>query len=147
MKQKIVPGDVFEVDLKDGSYAYGRVLRNVFGFYDLRASTCPPVEEIVAHPMIFKIWVMDYAIERRLWRIIGHVPLSQELTVTPRFFKKDPITGRLTITVDGSQEIPATYDECKELECAAVWDPEHVEDRLRDHFEGRKNVWYQYLRP
>ena len=28
---------------------------------------------------------------------------------------------------------------------AAVWDPQHVEDRLRDHFAGLPNKWVQSL--
>lgn len=147
MNQKIVPGDIFEIDMKDGSYCYGRVLLNLYGFYDLQVNHRPQFEEIVNHPMIFKIWVMDYAIERGVWKVIGNFCLTQELTVAPRFFKKDALSGKLSITFDGSQEIPATLDECKELECAAVWDPAHVEDRLRDHFKGRRNIWYEDMRP
>jgi len=32
------------------------------------------------------------------------------------------------------------------LERAAVWGPSHVEDRLRDHYAGRKNKWVESLR-
>ncbi|WP_448115483.1 hypothetical protein [Mesorhizobium amorphae] len=31
------------------------------------------------------------------------------------------------------------------LECAAVWDPEHVVDRLRDPADGRPNKWVERL--
>jgi hypothetical protein len=63
-----------------------------------------------------------------------------------RFFKQDPISGELSIYWeewrDGSwHEEPATLDECAELERAAVWDPVHVEGRLRDHFAGTPNTW------
>lgn len=45
-----------------------------------------------------------------------------------------------------SVENPATPEECAVLERAAVWDPGHVEDRLRDHFAGQSNKWVESLR-
>ena len=41
----------------------------------------------------------------------------------------------------------AIAEECVGLERAAVWEPEHVEDRLRDHFAGRSNRWVESLKP
>ena len=29
----------------------------------------------------------------------------------------------------------------------AVWEPAHVEDRLRDHYAGAPNKWVESLRP
>jgi len=40
----------------------------------------------------------------------------------------------------------ASRAECEGLERCAVWEPEHVEDRLRDHFAGKPNVWVESLR-
>ncbi|MGO7031660.1 hypothetical protein ACCS91_05355 [Rhizobium ruizarguesonis] len=36
-------------------------------------------------------------------------------------------------------ESPLSFEEADRLECAAVWSPEHVEDRLRDHLNGISN--------
>lgn len=90
---------------------------------------------------------MNYAITRGIWKVIGNLPLEESLVERPRFFKQDSITGKFYITFDGSQEIPATLPECQILERASVWDPEHVEERLREYFEGRKNRWYVSMRP
>ena len=147
MSQRINPGDIFEIDLGDGCYGYGRVLKQTCGFYDLRLNSRPPIESIIASPILFKVWVMDYAIKKKRWKIIGHASLTKDLLSSPYFFKKDSISGQLSVTLDGSQEIPATLDECEKLECAAVWDPEHVEDRLRDYFGGLPNSWYESMRP
>jgi hypothetical protein len=43
-------------------------------------------------------------------------------------------------------EIPASLEECEYLEVAAVWDGHHVEDRLRDHFDGRPSEWVESMR-
>jgi len=39
-----------------------------------------------------------------------------------------------------------TRKESQGLEAAAVWEPEHIEDRLRDHFDGKPNKWLESLR-
>jgi hypothetical protein len=41
----------------------------------------------------------------------------------------------------------ASYGECTSLERAAVWDTEHIEDRLEDYFNGRENKWVESLKP
>ncbi|HEY0158466.1 MAG TPA: hypothetical protein VGF28_14380 [Thermoanaerobaculia bacterium] len=88
---------------------------------------------------------MNRAITSGRWKVLGHVPLDEPLQREPAFFKQDPLSGELTLYRSGT-EYPASAEECQELERAAVWDPEHVEDRLRDHFDGRSNRWVESLR-
>lgn len=117
-------------------------------FYDLRLKEIPDVHDIVRHKIAFKVDVMNYAITDGDWPVIGNVPLEAELLEEPLFFKKDSITGELTIYRDSTQEeIPATRAQCRGLECAAVWEPEHVVERLNDHFAGRPNRWVELMRP
>jgi hypothetical protein len=145
-KQKINPGDVFKIDLKNGKYVFGRVLKNpLYAFYDLQAETIPSLDYILSRPVLFKVWVMKYAITKNVWEVIGHRPLEIDLETSPRFFKQDGISKKLSIYHE-SKETPASIHECEGLECAAVWDPNHIEDRLRDHFAGRKNKWVESLK-
>jgi len=146
-KIKRTPGDVLRIDLGDGTYAFGRVLPSTIGFYDLRTPENLPVEEVVCRPILFQVWVMDYAVTKGDWPVIGHVPLTEELLEEPLFFKRDPITKQLSVYRGSTAEDrPATAAECRSLECAAVWDPEHVVDRLRDHSEGKPNKWLESMR-
>ncbi|PHR97587.1 MAG: hypothetical protein COA78_27390 [Blastopirellula sp.] len=147
-KIKIVPGDIVSIELQEGEIGYGRVLEETIAFYDAKSPPAYTVEEIVARPILFKIWVMDYAIKDGILPVIGHVELEEELLEEPLFFKKDTISGRLTIYRDSTgEEVPATIEECEDYECAAVWDPEHIVDRLVDHFAGRPNAWVESMRP
>jgi len=143
------PGDVLLIGLDNGESAFGRVLPSpLVAFYDAKSPPDLSVEEITQRPILFKIWVMDHAIKDGIWKIIGHVPLTEDLLAEPTFFKKDPITGALTLYRDSNgQEIPASRSDCEGLECAAVWDVRHVVDRLVDHFAGRKNAWVESMRP
>lgn len=146
------PGQFVEVDLGGGFRAFGRVLREpLFAFYDHRGAvgSAPDLAWLATQPLAFRIMVANHAVTRGRWRVVGSMSLTPDLMTSPDFFKQDPINGGLTIYNDGlapNYERPATRSECEALERAAVWDPEHVEDRLRDHFEGRPNRWVQSLK-
>jgi len=90
--------------------------------------------------LLFRLWVHKSAYTSGRWQKVGEEPIPKELAVQVPRFKKDPITGELSIYING-EETPAELKQCVNLECAAVWEPEHIEDRLRDHIENRENVW------
>jgi hypothetical protein len=140
-------GDVVCIPLGDEQYGFGRVLQEpLFAFYDFRNTRVPPISKIVESRVIFKIWVMNHAVTSGRWPVVGSAPLEPELAIEPEFCKEDPITGALTI-YHQTKERPAALDECDKLEAAAVWEPHHVEGRLRDYFAGVPNATYEWLRP
>jgi hypothetical protein len=162
MKKKIkipttnrrLEGQIVRIDLKDGTHAYGRVLkRPLFAFYDkvFRDDHEPSLDEIEGLPVAFRIDVMDYVIPKGIWPVVGRRPLTPDLERPPTFYKQDPMSGALSIYQEVPELAPyyeraATYEECLGLEVAAVWDPQHVEERLRDHFAGRVNRWVERAR-
>ncbi len=136
-------GDVAAIDLGEGWGSYARVLREpLFAFYDVRSKKEPDIDEIVDRPVLWRLMVMNYAVTNGRWPVIGSRPLEEELEIEPTFFKVDPISKQLSLYRNG-REWPATREECRGLERAAVWDPEHVEERLLDHFAGRSNRWVE----
>ena len=100
----------------------------------------------------FRIWVMDSAVDGKRWPVIGEQPLSEaERAREERLFKKGP-DGSLTVystdPVTGqAREASASLEDVEGLECAAVWSPEHVEDRLRDQRDDKPNKWVESMRP
>lgn len=138
-------GDVVRIPLHEEHMSgYGRVLEDpLFAFYDIRSHETPTIKEILGRPILFRIWVSRYALAEDRWEVVGHASLERALRDEPRFAKVDPITGETTIYWGNNHEIPATRTECKGLERAAVWEPEQVEERLRDHFYGRPNSWVE----
>lgn len=147
-------GQIVRVELGQGTCSYARVLNEpLIAFYDLHCDTTQEVslEEIVSSTVAFTLMVMNHAITRGRWPVIGRVGLSAELQVPPAFCKQDAATGRLSIYQEVPKlaphyERPAKPGECLGLEAAAVWEPEHVEDRLRDHFAGEPNKWVEQLK-
>ncbi len=136
-KNKI--GDVFQIDLSDGRLVFGRVLPNTWAFYDYVISSDDEldIEKVVSSIIVFKIWVSEFALEKNIWKIVGNIPLDENLKGTVEFYKQDPINNKVWKTLTGAEEIPTSIEECLELEVAAVWDPEHVLERLDCLFTGK----------
>ena len=88
---------------------------------------------------------MDRATRSGRWPIVGRAELAtvSDLDATV-IFRQDKISAYESST---GTETPLTFEEADRLECAAVWDPEHVEDRLRDYFSGVPNKWWASMRP
>jgi hypothetical protein len=146
--QNWTPGDVLKIPLADGKFAFARVLKYpLVAFYNLKTERIPNIDSIISSPVIFKIWVMKYGVTSGDWPVICNAPLTPELEVPPFFFKRDPISGALSIYMGNNIERPATLEECQGLECAAGWDPVHVVDRINDHFAGKPNKWVEAMRP
>lgn len=147
-KQRRCEGDVVAIDLgEQHGFAYARVLPEpLVGFYDFRSADMVNPDELEPRSIFLRLWVMNHAITSGRWEVIGNLPLEPTLLEDPVFFKQDPIDKSISL-YQGGREWPAEIDDWRPLERAAVWEPEHIEDRLRDHFLGRPNRWEQSLRP
>jgi hypothetical protein len=147
MKQSRVDGDFVLIPLGGETYGYGRVLPDaVVAFYDAFDRGKKSVDELPGSKILFRIPVMDHAIKNCRWPVIGHLPLEQGLRQPARFFLVDKLKkGDYRIYENGVIR-RATRQECIGLENAAVWEPEQVEDRLRDHIAERPNKWVEALK-
>ncbi len=147
-KISLTPGDIIKIGLGDNMFSFGRVLEEpLIAFYDFKTGDTPGIEAIISLPIIFKICVMNYAVESERWKVIGNYPLDSTLKVAPKFYKQSPLNKKKFFIHYNDEDIPATREECEGLECAAVWEPEHIEDRLRDHYAGVPNQWVESLKP
>ena len=143
-KVRWVEGSFVKIDLGDGRLCFGRVLRDpLMAFYDICNAIVPSLQEMTKSPILFRVWVRKGAIANGVWPVIGTLPIEGHLLGPPLFFKQDTISGVLTIYTGDGREIHASIDDCRHLERAAVWDPAHITDRLRDHFDGRVNKWVE----
>lgn len=142
---RVRKGDIVQINLDDGSMAFGRVLHEpLMAFYDIKSSSLPTLNNIATSKVLFKVWVMKSAITSARWKVIGNLPLENDLEKSPVFFRQDAITKKYYLYQDGLEK-PASKAECEGLERAAVWDPVHIEDRLSDYFAKKPNKWVESL--
>jgi hypothetical protein len=104
------------------------------------------IDGIVQLPIAFFAAVRDSAVKDGRWPIVGHVPLDGTLVPPPKFIQDPLKPNSFSIYENNGTIISATRSQCAGLERAAVWEPEHVEDRLRDHFAGRVNKWVELMK-
>jgi hypothetical protein len=114
------PGNVFEVALPGGSFAYGIVIDfPLVAFFDFRFAECPPIADILSHPVAFRIWVMRSCLSRSGWPVIGFASVPDALSKPPDFYKFDRIARRFSL-YRGHSEEPATREQCLGLELRAT---------------------------
>lgn len=137
------------VRLDNGLFAYGQMLNEPeYAFFDIRDSGAAEATLVAKQSVIFRLWVMRNAHGSGRWEKIGNALLQAPLESPVLRFNQDSLNPtKIRLGEDGVAGRLVTPEECEQYECAAVWDANHVEDRLRDHFEGRSNVWVESLRP
>jgi hypothetical protein len=139
-------GDVVVIPLGESNATAYAVVLDDGNFAIFGAKDGAPVEVALQRKPMFYVAVMDSAVKSGRWPIIdvppGTVP---QLQAPPTFIQDDKNPEKLEIYREGKIE-PATRDEVLGLERTAGWAAEHVEDRVRDEYVGRKNKWLESLR-
>ena len=140
----IKKGDIFKIDLNDGSHCYAHIGKHETIFYDYKGQDDLSLSEITKLKTLFRVWVYNYVPRTENWSRIGNLVI-EDLDVECYFYKVDPISGDLYLYhsefSENNYERKATASEIKGLEKAAVWAENHIEDRLRDHYAGRPCKW------
>lgn len=138
-------GEVVKISLDDdGLVAYAVVLKSPkFAVFDGR--DVPAVQDVLKRNPMFYVSVMERAVASGRWPVVRVNPGAVPALKAPPTFMQDPIHPEKFQIYEGGVMRPATRAECESLERTAVWDPEHVEDRIRDAYAGRENRWLRSL--
>lgn len=143
--QQRTVGAVVRVPLDPTHHTYAQILPEDYIFFDAFTSEHLDVAEAVTRPTLFRILVMDHAVTTLRWMKAGKAPLRPEFEQpAPMFIQDHYDPTHLQIYLGGVSR-PASWSECRGLECCAVWDPGHVEDRLRSHYAGEVDKWTESL--
>ncbi|MDQ7994259.1 MAG: Imm26 family immunity protein [Luteibacter sp.] len=134
-------GDVVSIALDEaGTTAYAVVLeKSQFAFFDGRNAS--EIDEVIRQAPMFYVSVMNSAVTTGRWPFVTARPERVAALKAPPTFIQDPINPEKFQIYDAGIMRPATRAECSALERTAVWDAEHVEDRIRDQYAGRENKW------
>lgn len=142
------PGDILQLDLGEGRKGYGQLSEDgLLITFDLVTTADLAPDVLKDLDVVFAVRVREDDLKRGRWPVIGHLDVPDDLKGHPLMFRQDASTGRLSVQhpdLPGGEK-PATLKECIGLECATVWSASAVEERLRDHADGRENRWLQEL--
>lgn len=148
-RQTVTVGSMVEIQLGEELFAYGQIVsRSEVAFFEPVGRRLSP--KLLAEnslKLLFVISVMNKAITSGRWVKVCKQFIGESLLQPRDYFIVDKISGQVHLYRSDTGALrPGTMIEAGELECAAVWSAEHVEDRLRDHFHGSPNVWLDSLR-
>ncbi|HBO46104.1 MAG TPA: hypothetical protein DD670_19710 [Planctomycetaceae bacterium] len=121
-------GDIIEIPLLSGKYAYGRLFRDYdIGIYGTLREERTPCETIVKDTIAFHSGFVDRLIRNGTWPIVGSQPFANdEEGWAPPSVVKDMVTpGRYRIYHKGELR-PATPEEVEGLEESGMCSPENL---------------------
>jgi len=129
-------GDVIQLSLPSGRFAYGRVLRDAsVAFYDETTSE-PGQPPIGNRNYRFVVGVYDDVLRSDKCPVVGWDPSANlEEDWPPPHKVTDPITKTVRVYHKGTMRPAADYEH-ESLESAAVWDYKQVIERLEVPWEA-----------
>ena len=148
-RQRWTRGAVVAVPLGDGSHTYAQMLDDPeYAFFDCLSRDDLTAAAAIERPVLFRLWVMRSAHSTGRWSKVGAATVSAALQVPVRRYNQDALRPQdIRLTLDGCDGLLGSPADCDGLECAAVWNAEHIEDRLRSHYAGVPCKWTLSLRP
>ncbi len=149
-RQRWQVGALVEIPLGSSCWAYGQLGEEYFvAVFEGCFSERPKIEEVIERPLLFKSFVYRDVISRGFWPKIGRVEPPSDVIREDLRFKQDEISGALSLWhsdfAEQGWERPASLSECLGLECVAVWEASHVEDRIIAIRDGLECKWVRSL--
>lgn len=107
-KQKWKVGDIFQIPLEDGSYAFGQVVwksysHPVCGLFDVNKVDVPSLDEIINNPFISVLSLTPNSLDNHRWKVIGTMQVKIQMEDVPKKFNGTSCTGAMSFT-DGILE-------------------------------------------
>jgi hypothetical protein len=148
-RQRRTIGAILKIPLQDGTHCYGLVLDKAsMAVFKVKTTQDLQITDILSKDVLFIIAVYDDVITSGKWEKIGKTTLDERFINLPMKFIQDQLNPNLIQLYNpNTGEIKlSTKEDCVDLDRAAVWDAGHVEERVLDFFNGRKNVWVEQQR-
>ena len=135
-------GDVFEIPLPNGKFAYGRVYDDAgVGIYS-QVSEKPDNPPIGSREFMFNVGMYEDILKTGEWKIVGSDPfLDGESEFPPPSYIKDVISGEFSIYHRG-EITDSSEEECRGLEETAVWDSHHIIERIMNRLNASHSNLY-----
>lgn len=146
-RQKITIGSVLEIPINGEYYIYAQILeKSNYAFFDFKfKEQLTDFNILNEKPILFIISIYSHIINKGEWLKVGKIDIREELEVLPMNFIQDVLNpNSFEFYNPNTGEIaPATKKEIIGLERAAVWDKNHVEDRIKDFYNKVPCVWLE----
>lgn len=128
-RRRIKLGDVYAIPLPDGRFAYGRRFKDAsIAIYRYIADSIEDIPKDEDYQFI--VGVYDDVLKSGSWPVVENRPFKNEEDAwPPPSCVIDKLSGGYSIYYKGEMN-RASKQECDGLEIAAVWEAEHIIDRI-----------------
>lgn len=144
-RQKKTVGAILEINIEDQYYTYAQILDNSgYAFFDYKSDKhLNDISILKDKAILFIIGVYDDVVTKGHWLKVGNLEIREELIEQPMQFIQDALNPELFefYNPNTGESIPATKEEIKGLERAAVWEAHAVEDRIKCFYSGETSIW------
>jgi hypothetical protein len=127
-------GLIVKIELPNGGSIFGKLLKFPLIQYYRNYNYLDKKLE----GKMFEVWTMKNAIKKM--EAIEQTELLEEDKLERKFFKYDMLKKKISIYCN-EVEVPASKEEIKELECAAVWGLIHIEERYNAESNGKESIF------
>ncbi len=144
-RQQRTVGSILEINIENKYFIYAQILEEAgYAFFDYR--TVERLTEctiLLTKPVLFILNVYKYVVTKGHWLKVGNLEVREDLKEQPMQFIQDTLhPDRFEFyNPNTGESSPATKQQIKGLERASVWGAEHVEDRIRDFYNGKPCIW------
>ena len=128
-KKKMKVGDILAIPLPNHKYAFGRIFKDsCVAYYKKIGESIDDIPDTEDYQFI--VGTYQKLVKGNIWTFVEHRPYKSEDEVTaPPNSMYNSLTDQFSIYYKGEIR-PSSLEECKDLEPAAIWDEEHIIDRL-----------------
>ena len=144
--QRTKLGNLYAINLPNGKFGFGRELQEgALAVYKHIGDTIEDVPQNEEYQFIVAVY--KKALTCGDWAIVENRPFeNEEESWQPPKYIWDMFTGKYRMYYKG-QVTPSTKSECQGLEVSAVWESQHVVDRIMgiDKWEKATPLW-RYIR-
>lgn len=129
MSKKNKPGNVLDIPLPNKKFAFGRLYKDsciaIYNHIGLSINDVPKSEDYR-----FTVGVYQHVLKSGEWIIADERPFETEEEMwPPPMCVIDKLTGEYSIYHKG-EIVKASKEDCEGLETTAVWDKNHIIDRI-----------------
>lgn len=127
-------GNVVVLEFPNGDKIYGLFLKKpLVKFFEEYEEQSGELKKAIFEILIFTE-------VKRYMKSIGFHKLNEEDQKERRYYKVDTITKKISIYINGI-ELPAEINEIRNMECLAIWNIEHIEERYKSMRNGVKSKY------
>lgn len=146
-RQKYTVGSIVEIPINNGEYyCYGQLIGyGECAVFDFRSQEPLTDLSILDNAKtLFRVVIYRHVIGQGEWLKVGKRPIREEFKYFPDHYIYHDWNHRFFLyRVETGEIIRASKEECRGLERSAVWDSNHVEDRIVAHYNNMPYGWQQ----